>query len=262
MKKRTLLIISALMILITVIPADACTIERTSESEYYLYYREYPELRVYENKGLDAFNYEGNAPRWKMFEDGGFDTGEQDDESLNSITVTSSNPKILSIDSAFWCAKPGDVNVTIKQGTKTKVNKVHVYDLKLKPVYKTSKKAVLKTKGNLKGCTAVLKIGKKTYKKKITKKNQILKFKIKKPSAGKKITVRILKGKKELFMGNLSVLFQKKIKKGMSIKRAKQTYEYEYNRFAPKKTGNREIWKFGKVKVILKNNKVQKVIRR
>ena len=260
-----LLLFGILMMFFASVPVSAAPclcMEKTADSEYYLYLREYPEIRVFEDDGLDAFNYEGKGAIYKMLEGGGFDKELYDSDPSGSTSMTSSDSKVMSVDSVVWCAKPGDVKVTVRQGDKTKINKVHVYDVKLNPIYKTSTKAVLKTKGNLKGCTAVLKIGKKTYKKKITRKNQVLTYRIKKPAAGKKITVKILKGKKEIFNDKIYVLYQKKITIGMSKKRAEQTYEYMYNRFAPKKSGKKEIWKFGKVKVTLKNQKVIKVIRK
>ena len=261
--KRSLVLFAVLLMLIKSVPiyaAPALRMEKTADSEYYLYFREYTEIKAFKDRRLDAFNYEGKGAIYKMLEGGGFDKQLYDNDSSGSTIITSSNLKIMLVDAVVRCVKPGDVKVTIQQGDKTEVNKVHVYDVKLNPIYKTSRKAVLKTKGNLKGCTAVIKIGKKTYKKKITKKNQTLKYRIRKPSGGKKITVRILMGKKEIFNGNTCVLYRKKITKGMPKKRAKQTYEYMYNQVTQKKSGKQEIWEFGKVKVTLKNNKVVKVV--
>lgn len=187
--QKGLLLLLTLMLLMPV-SAKACLIEKTSTDEYYLYMWREPNRET----------YEGMAPIYNMFEDAGYDPELLYDPDWCTKVAKSSNNKILAIYSPIvTCIKPGDVKVTIHSDKGSKTNKLHIFDLKMNKVRKNSKKAVVKAKGNLKGCKVIIKIGKKTYRKKITKKNQKISFKISKAKAGKKISVRLMKGKKEIY---------------------------------------------------------------
>lgn len=189
MKKHIFWISALFLMMITSLPVHAFSmIERTSSNEYYLW--------LYKD-GRET--YEGRAVTVRMFEDAGFDTEILYESDWNKKMISSSKEKILNAyGPIITCNKPGDVKVTLYGDKGTKVNKVHVFDLKLYPVTPNSKKITLKARGNLKGCKAIVRIAGKTYKKKITKKNQKISFKIPKMASGRKIRVKLTKGKKQL----------------------------------------------------------------
>ena len=254
MKKRLFLIFTALMMILASVPTYAFgSIGRTSSNEYYFW--------LYKD---GSETYEGSAATRIMFNDAGFNTDMIDEFDWNKTLLSSSNKKILTANGPIiTCHKTGDVKVTLYGDRGTKVNKVHVYDMKLYPVYQKSKKMTLKARGNLKGCKVLVRIGGKTYKKMITRKNQKISFRIPKGAVGRKIKVRLLKESKELLRYTDHVYYAEKIKKGMSKKNAKETLEYSRVGYNIKKSGNKEIWDCPSYeKVILKNNRVEKVVRK
>ena len=247
--KKLFIAMCALFVFLLPMSAEASIIG----PDMYFYMRRthlylYGKNDLYESAGVIVYG---------LKEDAGW--GDDDD-----VKYESSNKKVLDFSKgAGGDMFPGDTKVTLISKKGEKVYTVHLYSFEINPVLKSTKVIKLKTEGNLKGCTAVIKIGKKVYKKKITKANQILRFKIKKSSAGKRLVVKILKGKNVLFNCVDRTYSRKKICKGLSKKEAKKTWEYRFlNSFKIKKSGKYEYWDNGSTKVTLKNNKVQKVMRK
>ena len=137
------------IMLLTSVPTYAFgSIEKTSSDEYYFW--------LYKD-GFET--YEGRAATRIMFDDAGFSTDIIEEPDWSKTLISSSNKKILTAyGPIITCHKTGDVKVTLYGEKGTKVNKVHVYDVKLYPVYISSKKMTLKARGNLKGCKVLVRM--------------------------------------------------------------------------------------------------------
>ena len=113
------------------------------------------------------------------------------------------------------------------------------YDIKShSDLYSNSKSLTVKTYSYDKGYTIKVKIGKKTYSKKMNTKTNTYKFKIKKPSCGSKITIKVYyKGKcvgkcdhynddedEDYTEDHDYVWYAKKVKTGMTKKQVRWTW--------------------------------------
>lgn len=103
-------------------------------------------------------------------------------------------------------------------------------------VFKNSKSIKVHIKNPAKGAVLKVKIGKKTYRKKINNNSKTIKIKIKKHPYGKRITINLyyrnkLIGKDKSEDCDDHVLFGRSIKKGMSKKKARYLYGWrDYDR--------------------------------
>ena len=119
------------------------------------------------------------------------------------------------------------------------------------PIFRTSKSVTVKLNRPLKGGTVQVKIGKKTYKSKIKNNSKKIKVKIKNPKMGQKVTVQLLYKNKVLYSGigednddDNWVYYAKKIKKGMTMKQVKYTYEWGPTDDTASSSGGWKFWHY------------------
>ena len=130
-------------------------------------------------------------------------------------------------------------------------------------VYRKSKAITIKLQKPVKGAVAKVKIGKRTYKKKIRNNKRKVKIKIKKPKYGKKITIKLYyKGKligiDQCEDGEDWVLYGKKIKKGMTKKQVKYLYYWGLPNRKGSSSGGWSYWYYDDGSyIIFKNGKVR-----
>ena len=119
------------------------------------------------------------------------------------------------------------------------------------PIYRTSKSVTVKLNRPMKGGTVQVKIGKKTYKAKIKNNSKKIKVKIKNPKMGQKVTVQLIYKNEVLYSGigednddDNWVYYAKKIKKGMTMKQVKYTYEWGPTDDTASSSGGWKFWHY------------------
>lgn len=125
------------------------------------------------------------------------------------------------------------------------INQIENYHRKANYSYE-EKKIKVTIKNPLNGSTLKLRIGKRKYTKKIKSNNKTVSIKIKKPAAGNKIVGKLYYKGKLVGDGEYTsqiVYYSRKLKKGMSKKRAQQVPKWEYP-YKKSVYGKSETWEY------------------
>ncbi len=132
-----------------------------------------------------------------------------------------------------------------------------------KPITKDSKKILIEVTNPIKGAILKVKIGKKTFKKRLTNTKHHVRVKIKKPEYGKKIKVHLYY-KGERIDGEIDyiydvVYYAKKIRKGMTTKQAKYTIDWYYPHDTYSYSNGYTYWWYdGGSYIVFKNGRVKR----
>ena len=192
--------------------------------------------------------------------------GEKYDGKLRHSWEIVSYSKYASLTSpGKYKAVCSDCNATIQRSFKWKYGGEGSLDYDIdyhSDVYKNSKKITVTLKQPSKGCLLKIKIGKRTYKKKIKNNKKKIKIKIKKPKYGKTIKVTLLyKGQiigRENWPDNDCVYYAKKIKKGMTKNQVGNTCYWGWPSSTGSYSGGWTFWYYDDGSFVgFKNGKVK-----
>ena len=134
-------------------------------------------------------------------------------------------------------------------------------------LYRSSKSMKVVLDNPARGAVVKVKIGKKTYSKKINSNSRTVKFKIKKPKYGKAISVKVYYGNKLIGTDRFCdtpghVLYAKKLRKGMTKKQVKYTLNWGPAYYKGKHSSGWTRWGYLDGSYIyFKNGKVKKWYR-
>ncbi len=123
------------------------------------------------------------------------------------------------------------------------------YNMTHSVVYRSSNSVTVRLFNPAKGAVLKVKVGKKTYTKKIRNNKKKVKVKIRKTAYGKKVTLKLYyKGKQigrdDCSHGEDRVLYAKKIKKGMTKKQVKYLYYWGPPRSKSSASGGWSYWHY------------------
>lgn len=125
-------------------------------------------------------------------------------------------------------------------------------------IYRNSKYFTAKLTHPLKGGVIKLKIGKKTYKKKIKNNSKKIKIKIKKPKWGKNYTVELTYKGKYIYSDWFTVWYAKNVKVGMTTKQVNYVRDWCEPEYKTSRSGGWKFWHYENGSMVaFKNGKVK-----